>query len=245
MTRLLKLMTVVLMMGIPLTAQDSIDGFLGRVHKSGTQSMPYRVFVPKNYDRTKRYPLVLWLHGSGGVGKDNRKQISQASTVGTHTWTTNENQAKYPAFVVAPQCCSFGRSWNNPRELDAVLEILTTLQKEFSIDSRRLYVAGQSMGGYGTWALIAYRQGMFAAAIPLCGGGLVADAPRMVKTPIWAFHGAVDRTVSVWESRKMIEAVKKAGGMPRYTEYPGVDHEVWQRTFREPGLLDWVFAQHL
>jgi predicted peptidase len=227
---------------IPSMAQDTIDGFVGRIYKNSAHTMPYRLFVPKGYDPSKKYPLVLWLHGSGSVGTDNRKQISSASTLGTHTWTRPENQAKYSAFVLAPQS---GRAWTSPGELETVLEILAAVQKEYSIDSQRLYVAGQSMGGYGTWALIALRPDMFAAAIPLCGGGEVANAPRIANIPIWAFHGAADPTVSVWESRKMIDAIKKVGGKPRYTEYSGVRHEVWERTFKEPGLLDWVFAQHL
>jgi predicted peptidase len=205
--------------------------------------MPYRLFIPKGYDPSRKYPLVLWLHGAGSVGTDNQKQISQASRIGTHIWTTPENQAKNPAFVLAPQCPP-GQSWNVPAELDLVLQILTAVQKEFSIDAHRLYVAGQSMGGYGTWAIIASNPSLFAAALPLCGGGRVQDASLLLKMPIWAFHGADDPTVSVWESRKMIDAIKKAGGSPRYTEYPGVGHEVWQRTFKEPGLIDWVFAQH-
>jgi predicted peptidase len=244
MTLVFQLIVALVISAVPLLAQDVVDGFAARVHKGGSQSMPYRLFIPKGYDPAKRYPIVLWLHGSGGVGSDNRKQISQASTTGTHTWTRPENQAKYPAFVLAPQCPS-GKSWNAPEVLDAVQEILAAVQREFSIDNRRLYVAGQSMGGYGTWAMIARRPGMFAAAVPLCGGGNVMDAPSIMKTPVWAFHGAADRTVSVWESRKMIDAIRKAGGTPRYTEYPGVGHEVWIKTFKEPGLLDWVFAQHL
>jgi predicted peptidase len=234
----------VLFQAMPSMAQNTIDGFEGRTYKNSGHTMPYRLFIPKGYDPSKKYPLVLWLHGSGSVGNDNRKQISSASTLGTHTWTRSENQAKYPAFILAPQCPS-GKAWTSPGELTTVLEILAAVQKEFSIDSQRLYVAGQSMGGYGTWALIALRPNMFAAAIPLCGGGHVADAPRIAKIPIWAFHGEADPTVSVWESRKMIEAIKKVGGKPRYSEYPGVRHEVWERTFKEPGLLDWVFAQHL
>jgi predicted peptidase len=245
MPRIIQVIIAVLIMAVPTMAQDTIDGFIARVHRSGGHTTPYRVFVPKEYNSAKKYPLVLWLHGSGSVGKDNRKQITQASTMGTHTWTRPGNQAKYPAFVVAPQCCQLGASWTTPAQLGLVIEILATLQQEFSIDATRLYVAGQSMGGYGTWALIAHKPGMFAAAVPLCGGGNVLAAPAIAKTPVWAFHGASDPTVSVWESRKMIEAVKKAGGSPRYTEYPGVGHDVWLRTFKEPGLLDWVFAQHL
>jgi predicted peptidase len=232
----------ILIMAVPSMAQDTIDGFVGRTYKGGSHAMRYRLFIPNGYDPAKKYPLVLWLHGSGSVGNDNRKQISSASTLGTHTWTRPENQSKYPTFVLAPQS---SRAWTSPGELQTVIEILEALEKEFSIDSQRLYVAGQSLGGYGTWAIIALRPDMFAAAIPLCGGGHVADAARIANVPIWAFHGAADPTVSVWESRKMIEAIKKVGGKPHYTEYPGVRHEVWERTFKEPGLLDWVFAQHL
>lgn len=233
------------LMLMPLTsvAQNTVDGFAGRTHNARGRMMPYRLFIPTGYDQAKKYPLVLWLHGANSVGNDNRKQISQASTIGTHIWTRPENQAKYPVFVLAPQCPS-GKSWNTPGELDMVLEILAAVQKEFSIDPQRLYIAGQSMGGYGTWELVSRRPNLFAAAIPLCGGGHLLNAPRLVTLPIWAFHGAADRTVSVYESRKMIDAIKKAGGTPRYTEYPGVGHEVWEKAFKEPGLMDWVFAQH-
>src|SRR5205814_10542335 len=110
-------------MAVPSMAQDTIDGFVGRTYKGESHAMRYRLFIPKGYDPAKKYPLVLWLHGSGSVGSDNRKQISSASTLGTHTWTRPENQAKYPAFVLAPQCPS-GRSWDSPGELNTVLEIL-------------------------------------------------------------------------------------------------------------------------
>ena len=226
-------------------ADDSIDGFVARVQKSAQGvTRPYRLFIPPQYDsQKKKYPLVLWLHGAGSVGSDNRKQVTLDSIQGTHVWITMANQMKYPAFVVAPQCPP-GRTWNTSGELSVVLEVLDSLQKEFSIDSRRLYVSGQSMGGYGTWELIAEKPVLFAAAVPLCGGGNVATAGSISKVPIWAFHGSADRVVSVNESRKMITAIKNAGGNPRYTEYPGVGHEVWLHAFNEPGLIDWLFAQH-
>jgi predicted peptidase len=124
-----------------------------------------------------------------------------------------------------------------------VLKILDLIKKEFSIDPSRIYVSGQSMGGYGTWDLITKRPDIFAAAIPLCGGGNTAIAANAARVSIWAFHGAVDETVSVNESRNMITAIRKAGGKPRYTEYPDVDHDVWNWAFLEPGLMDWLFAQ--
>jgi predicted peptidase len=125
-----------------------------------------------------------------------------------------------------------------------VLGLRHSVKAEFNIDSRRIYIAGQSMGGIGTWNFIAARPDIFAAAIPLCGGGDVSRASVIAKIPIWAFHGSNDKSVPVTESRMMIAAVQQAGGNPRYTEYPGVGHEVWLKAFQEKGLVEWLFAQH-
>jgi predicted peptidase len=232
----------------PAAAQNNVDGFSARVYRNGAgQSMPYRLFTPKAYDKEREYPLILWLHGAGSVGSDNLKQISGASLRGTHVWTTPQNQMKHPAFVLAPQSPA---SWANfrsgelSREMILVLEILAAVRTEFRIDPSRIYVAGQSMGGYGTWDLITKRPDLFAAAIPLCGGGDTARGEDAARTPTWAFHGDSDPTVPVSRSRDMIAAIRKAGGNPRYTEYKGVGHDVWVRAVREPGLVDWLFAQH-
>ena len=221
------------------------DVFLARTyrHPSG-ETMPYRLFVPRNYDSRQRYPLVLWLHGSGGRGRDNRMQISEANRLGTHFWTRPENQSRYPCFVLAPQGDAWVQpdSWEPTRELQLVVEIIHSVQREFSIDPRRLYVAGQSMGGYGTWAIILEHPNMFAAAIPICGGGDVSRAAPIAHLPIWVFHGDRDPVVGVEESRNMVTAIRKAGGNPRYSEYKGAGHNVWERVFKERDLLSWVFS---
>ena len=129
------------------------------------------------------------------------------------------------------------------RQLALVLELLASVEKEFNIDVTRRYVAGQSMGGLGAWSLLSEHPGMFAAAIPVCGGGNESLAPRLTRTRIWAFHGAKDEAISVERSRQMIAAIKKAGGSPRYTEYQDLGHNSWDRAFAQRGLLDWVFAQ--
>jgi len=237
------LLIALLLAVIPSMAEDNIDGFVGRVYKSQPrESVPYRLFVPPAYDKTQKYPLILWLHGAGGIGVDNRKQFSSGNRTGTHIWTRPEIQSKHPAFVVVPQCPDSLRCWGS--HLPAVLEILEVLRSEFSIDSQRIYVAGQSMGGFGTWDMISLKPDLFAAAIPLCGGGNTASAASIVNIPIWAFHGAADTNVPVTESRRMISAVQQAGGHPRYTEYKGVGHNVWDRAFKEPDLVEWLFAQH-
>jgi predicted peptidase len=238
---------LLLTMATPCAAQHTVDGFVARVYRNGRKTMPYRLFLPTGYDAQKRYPLVVWLHGAGGMGRDNLRQISGDQLAGTRTWTTPEHQAKYPAFVLAPQSAGDWADVNHDSlsaPLALVVGILDLLEGEFSIDPQRLYVAGQSNGGYGVWDLITKRPALAAAAVPVCGGGDPARAARAVTVPVWAFHGAADKSIPVTASRQMVAAIKKAGGHPRYTEYPGAGHDIWIRVFAEPELMDWVFAQH-
>jgi predicted peptidase len=238
--------TLLLPLQLARAAENEV--FAPRVFRNGrNQTMPYRLFVPASYDRRERYPLVFWLSGSAGRGDNNLNQISIGNVIGSHVWTTPENQSKHPCLVVAPQCPE-NRTWSTSgAEPDAplllALELLSELRKEFSIDSQRLYITGQSMGGFGTWAAISAYPKMFAAAMPLCGGGDEGQAAKLTKIPIWTFHGAKDETVSVERSRKMIAAIRRAGGQPKYTEYADEGHMVWNRAFNEPELLPWVFAQ--
>jgi predicted peptidase len=231
-----------------LLAATDTEVFVAEMYRnSRNQTIPYRLFVPPAYDKRKQYPLVLWLCGSAGRGNNNLNQISLGNVIGTHVWTTPENQAKHPCFVVAPQCPE-NETWSDAGAKPAAplllaLEILNELQRRFRIDPRRLYVAGQSMGGFGTWSVISAHPETFAAAIPLCGGGDETQAAKLTRMPIWAFHGAKDDAVNVERSRSMIAAIGKAGGQPKYTEYPDEGHAVWAKAFNEPELLPWVFAQ--
>lgn len=210
--------------------------------------MPYRLFIPRGYNRQKKYPLVLWLHGGAGRGSDNLKQISGGNTIGYHVWPLPHNQARNPCFVVAPQCPN-NELWatldtaKSTEQLRLVLELLRNVHTTFNLDARRFYLAGQSMGGFGAWSVISQHPSMFAAAIPICGGGDEMEAPKLTRMPVWAFHGEKDEAVSVERSRKMIDAIRQAGGTPKYTEYKGEGHVIWERVFSEPNLLDWVFAQ--
>jgi predicted peptidase len=233
---------------MPLRSQDTVDGFLGRVHKSGRQSMPYRLYVPIPYDKNTTYPLVIWLHGGGSAGDDNLGQISRDNKLGTHYWTRKEHQEKHPAFVLVPQSTG---GWDNnvettlSTELTLVLEILAAVRKDYNIDPARLYVAGQSNGGVGVFGLVTKKPGLFAAAIPVCGAGNTSFASRAAKTAVWAFHGEKDDIIPADHSRKMIAALKRAGSNPRYTEYKGAGHEIWEMVFKEPELEEWLFAQKL
>jgi predicted peptidase len=220
--------------------------------------MPYRLFVPKGYDSRTPYPLVLWLHGAGGSGVDNMRQISGDQIPGTRIWTSAENQAKHPAFVLVPQAArcwdATGYSANDCRvsptigntlsePLSEVMEILKSLEAEFNIDRARLYIAGQSMGGFGVWNFITKVPDLFAAAIILCGGGDPKLAPRAKDIPIWSFQGDADDPRFVSSNRAMIEAIRKVDGKPLYTEYAGAGHDIWNRVFKEPNLVDWLFSK--
>ncbi|MGZ8844915.1 MAG: carboxylesterase family protein [Pyrinomonadaceae bacterium] len=213
------------------------------------ETLPYRLFVPQNYDRKKKYPLVVYLHG-GGVGDDNLKQINGGNGYLIDFFTQAETQTRHPALVVAPQ--SSGDGWietprvpaNPTRQLKLVVELIDSLRRTYSIDGKRLYVAGQSLGGFGTFAIVAEFPQLFAAGVPLCGGADESKVSSMIKTPLWVFHGEKDETVPVDFSRRIVAAMKKAGGSVKYTEYPGAGHNIWLTVLKEPELLSWLFAQH-
>jgi predicted peptidase len=223
------------------TAQETapVDGFVPRTFRSAAGELPYRLFVPKGYDAARSYPLVLYLHGGGGVGRDNVAQISGGNRPGTRLWISADLQARHPNFVLVPQAVD--KAW--PPRAELVVDLIASLRREFNLDGSRLYVTGQSMGGFGTWDVILRWPGLFAAAVPLCGGGRPAAVEAIRHLPIWVFHGALDQTVSVDRSREMVEALRKIGSQVKYTEYPSVGHDVWIRAYGEPELVEWLFAQ--
>lgn len=214
------------------------------------ETLPYRLFVPPNYDRKKKYPLVVYLHGGGGVGDDNLKQIQGGNGYLIDFFTQAESQTRYPAIVVAPQSAGngwIGRPFLPPaptRQLQLVVDLIGDLQRSYSIDGKRLYVAGQSLGGFGTLAIVAEFPKLFAAGVPLCGGADESKVLSIMKTPLWVFHGEKDEVVPVDSSRRIVAAIKKAGGKVKYTEFPGAGHNIWLNVVKEPELLSWLFAQH-
>lgn len=210
-------------------------------HKGDT--LRYRLVPPVAYDSTKKYPLVVCLHHGGAHGKDNVRQLSADPAP---FLLSDSIRWKYPAFILIPHCpegAGFGGISEFPDIDTLVFETITTLEKEYSIDTTRRYVMGISGGGYGSWHFISTRPDMFAAAIPICGAGHPELANRLTKKAIWAFHGAKDPLVSVNATRDMIHAIEKAGGKPKYTEFGNSGHDIWRYVQAEPGLMTWLFAQ--
>ena len=208
------------------------------------ESLRYRLLKPLDYDSTKKYPIVISLPYGGQPPTDTLRQIDGA--VAALLLTTAANRKNYPAFIFIPNCPP-GAGWggipNYPAVDSIVFDAIIALDRRFSIDEKRRYVIGLSKGGYGTWNFICKRPEMFAAAIPVAGGGDPTLAPKAVEVAVWAFHGAMDKNVPVINSRKMIDAIKAAGGNPTYTEYPDQGHNIWESVKATPGLLDWLFAQ--
>jgi lysophospholipase L1-like esterase/predicted esterase len=241
-----------------MTAPSTISSFLIKTYTDSSKyshSMPYRLFVPANYNAQQTYPLVIFFHGAGERGTDNTAQLT--ANQGATVWVEPYYQANHPCFVIAPQCPASEQwvdtPWGNGSynldnvpisdEMQMALDIITQTRVDYNIDSTRIYSAGLSMGGYGTWNVNLLNSQLFAAAIPICGAGDPNKASRLTAKPIWAFHGDADPTVPVAGSRDMINALRTAGGNPKYTEFPGVGHDCWVQAFTDPYLIDWAFAQ--
>ncbi|MEN6452398.1 MAG: alpha/beta hydrolase-fold protein [Thermoguttaceae bacterium] len=232
------------------TWQDLCDA---KTYKSAAgESLPYRLLKPEKIEPGKTYPLVLFLHGAGERGADNAKQL----THGAREFAKADVRRRHPCFVLTPQCPEGKRwvevDWALPAHtmpakpsvpMRLALELVDKLVGDLPIDKGRIYVTGLSMGGFGAWDAPLRRPGLFAAAMPVCGGGDLGQAAKFKDMPVWAFHGDHDHTVLPSRTTDMIEAIRKAGGHPKMTIYPGVDHDCWTATYANPKVLDWLFAQ--
>lgn len=219
------------------------------VDKAGAR-LPYRLFVPLGYDAGRKYPLLLWLHGGEGRGSDNVRQIGGGNEIAAHFFISDDLQLKFPMFVLAPQCRS-GDNWADPdlnrptKWLELAMAALAATEKEFSIDTSRLYLAGQSMGGLGTWAALQAYPGKWAGAIILCAYDNFTEIKALAQTPIWVFQGEADETVPIQLVREMVKQLRTAHANLRYTEYPKTGHDVWRKAFAEPELIPWLSSQRL
>jgi len=210
--------------------------------------MPYRLFVPPGYDSSKKYALIFWIHGGSGRGSNNEAQISNENEKGSHVWITADHQATFPALVLAPQCPERG-NWSSPEfnevsgPLQLAMEIFALVQKDYSIDPDRIYLAGQSMGGVGVWALLQTYPELWAGAVVVSSYDNFTNVRAVTRVPLWIFQSEMDMTVPVDLVRQMVKQIKKAGGTPRYTEYHKIKTEVWNEAFREPQLVPWLASQ--
>jgi predicted peptidase len=211
--------------------------------KVRAEPLRYRLFKPTPLASTNFYPLVICLHGGGATADFNQllKCSSPIFAFGPARFVSPGEQARHPCFVLVPW--SGANGWDDVN-IQLIVGLIGVLRAEFPIAPKRIYVTGQSMGGYGTWRIIGQYAPLFAAAVPVCGGGDPALAPKIARVAIWAFHGSKDGIVPVSETRSMIAAVHRAGGEPIYWEYEGGTHaDTAERAYSEPELVDWLFSQ--
>lgn len=198
--------------------------------------LKHSIFLPKGYgdDKDKLWPLVVFLHGAGERGED----LEKLKVHGPLKLTAQDR--KFPFIILAPQCPE-DSWWNN--EIDRVIDLLDQIESDYSVDKSCIYLTGISMGGYGTWGLAAKIPGRLAAIAPICGGGDPANAPLIKDIPMWVFHGDKDPTVPLEKSQEMVDAVRAAGGSPKFTVYPGVGHDSWTATYESDEFWKWLLEQ--
>jgi predicted peptidase len=253
MVRRLGLLSVWILVAImSASSRPRETGFLNRIAQVGGVKYRYQVYVPPEWNGSRKWPIILFLHGAGERGEDGllQTQVGIATAVRLHA-------DRFPAIIVMPQCRK-NVWWAEPAMEAQALKALEQSTKEFKGDPDRTYLTGLSMGGYGTWSIAAKFPARFAALVPICGGvreprrggnspstgdPYAPVAASIAKTPVWIFHGGDDKTVPVKESREMNRALKAAGADPKYTEYEGVGHNSWDRAYSDSELMPWLLRQ--
>ncbi len=235
------------------------DSFEKALFKRGSDELKYRIMMPESFDKNKKYPVVLFLHGAGERGEDNEKQLVHGAKL------FEQNRQKHPSIVIFPQCPS-NSSWSNVsveydqeggrifnfnkqlptnKPLELVAQLMDSVINLSHVDSKRCYVGGLSMGGMGTYELLSIRPKMFVAAIAICGGGNTNLVNRYAKyVSLWVFHGDKDNVVPARHSKEMVTAIEKLGYKPRFNLYPDVNHNSWDNAFAEPELLSWLYSHY-
>ena len=258
MKRIKKVLNVCLIFcAIVATAQENL--YKEKMHIQGKDTLQYRIMYPENFSKTQQYPVVLFLHGAGERGDDNKKQLVHGSKL----FADKTNRGAFPAIVIFPQCpkndywskVEVDRS-TNPIGLEfkyetgptTSMKMVINLMDEFAekpfVKKEKIYVGGLSMGGMGTFEILYRRPEMFAAAFVICGGGNPESAKVYAdKIDLWVFHGAEDNVVDPQLSLNMVSAILKHGGKPNFTLYADANHNSWDPAFAEPKLLTWLFSK--
>jgi predicted peptidase len=259
--RYLLLFAITLTNIFSMQAQD-MSAFSRETLVKNGDTLRYRMLTPANYDMHKAYPLIIFLHGSGERGSDNAAQLLHGGAL----FLNDTARRDFPAFVIFPQCPE-GKSWapfrmkrdtsgkvtgaefltDAPTTIPGALvkALLDSLLASGKVDPKRVYIGGLSLGGMGTFDMLARYPDLFAAAFPICGAGDVKTAAVFAKkVPLWIFHGAADMVVPPDFSRAYYAELQKLGSEVKYTEYPGVGHNSWDNAFAEPQLLPWLFRHH-
>ncbi len=229
---------------------QSSSRFSINIYVEKGDTLRYRLLFP-DADTFRKYPLVIFLHGSGERGNDNEAQLKW----GVQNFATDQNMMLHPALVIAPQC-PLNQGWSNfsrrdmkldptpTKPMELLIGLIHQLMKTMPVDSNRIYITGLSMGGYGTYDAIERYPNLFAAAVPVCGAGDTLKVSSIVHIPIWIVHGSEDPAVNPKNSLDMLNALTRAGAHPGFSQYPEVGHFSWLAAYSDPLIMEWLFRQH-
>ena len=196
------------------------------------KNLNYVVKFPEGYTEGEKYPVIIFLHGAGTRNPDINALKRNVF------FGITDSMEKFPFVRVAPHCVN--GTWFD--YIPTLKSFAASIASEPWADSERIYLLGNSMGGYGTWQLAMSAPELFAAIVPICGGGMSWNAATLANVPVWAFHGENDTTVYPAESERLVSRVIKYGGQARLTLYPDTGHNSWTPTFKNPEVYEWLLS---
>ncbi len=200
------------------------------VEERSFENLRYIIRFPHDYKAGDTRPVILFMHGAGSRGTD-------LGLIKTNPYFSHiEKHKDFPFITVAPQCSK--DTWFDM--LETVNAFAKHIIAQDFADSRRFYLMGASMGGYAVWQMAMAEPSLYAAIVPICGGGMYWNSGRLKNLPIWAFHGDCDTTVQLRESEMMVEAVNQNGGNAKLTVYKDCGHDSWSETYRNPQVFQWL-----
>jgi predicted peptidase len=255
--RKLLAITLLLFIGVHYSTAQDKTLFSKEQFIKGGDTLSYRMLLPANFDATKQYPVLFFLHGSGERGNDNEAQLVH----GTKPFLNAENRQKYPAIIIFPQCpqgdfwanvkfgdgksserFSFQKGAKSNKSMSMLMALAAKMKSEKFTDTDRFYVGGLSMGAMGTFEILRRKPNLFASAFAICGGDHVENVKKYKHVPLWVFHGAKDNVVHIQKSEIVVNELKRLGSDVKFTVYPDANHNSWDAAFAEPDFLSWIFS---
>lgn len=214
-------------------------GIVSRVYHDAGGDHRYSIYVPRGEAPPQGWPVMLYLHGAEGRGSDGQRQLDDGPAP-----LIAAGMIDWPILVVFPQCedvdSPIFECWQaDSPDAQRALRILADVERDYAVNTQHRLLVGWSMGGYGAWSVGAATPGLWAAVMPIAGGGDPATASRLRDVPVWAVHGQLDQAILPERSREMVNAVRRAGGHATLTILPNVDHSSWEYALVSQAVLDW------
>ena len=252
-----KLLTIALLLFVHLANAQDKTLFSKEQFIKGGDTLQYRMLLPENFDESKQYPVLFFLHGAGERGSNNESQLIHGSKL----FLNPENRKNFPAIIIFPQCpqddywanviigdgknlerFSFQKGGKHGKAMELLVALVAKIKSEKFSDNDRFYVGGLSMGAMGTYEILRRKPNIFASAFAICGGDHVENVKKYKHVPLWIFHGAKDSVVPIQKSEIVVIELKLLNSDVKFRVYPDANHNSWDPAFAEPDFLSWIFS---